>query len=110
MGTLIKRKGSFPLMAKKTVNKFFNDFITQDFDWSEKKFSESGNTTSPVNLKETDNAIEFELSAGEMNIEDFKVEIGNNLILYSSENEVRKKDDLVRTEFNYRSFCRLPNL
>jgi HSP20 family molecular chaperone IbpA len=109
METLIKRKGSFPLMAKKTVNKFFDDFITKDFDWSEKKFSESGSKQPSVNLKETDNAIEVELTAAEMNSEDFNLEIGNDFLLSSSQNDVIKKDNLVRKEFNYRSFCRLPN-
>jgi HSP20 family molecular chaperone IbpA len=110
METLIKRKGSFPLMAKKTVNKFFDDFITKDFDWSEKKFSASESKQPAVNLKETGNAIAVKLTAAEMNTEDFKIEIGNDLLLNSSENEVRKNDNLARKEFNYRSFCRLPNL
>lgn len=110
MGTLIKKKGSFPLMAKKTVNKFFDDFITQDFYWSEKKFSDSGSKPSPVNLKETDNAIEVDLTAAEMNTEDFKVEIGKNSLINSSDNEVISKNNLVKKEFNYRSFCRLPTL
>lgn len=110
MGTLIKKKGSFPLMAKKTVNKFFDDFVTQDFDWSEKKFSESASKQPSVNLKETDNAIEVDLTAVEMNTEDFKVEIGENSLINSADNEVITKNNLVKKGFNYRSFCRLPTL
>ena len=110
MGTLIKKKGSFPLMAKKTVNKFFDDFITQDFDWSEKKFSTSGTNQPPANLKETDKDSKVELAANEVTKENFKVEIDKNSLINSSENEVVTKNNLVKKEFNYRSFCRLPTL
>ena len=109
METLIKRKGLFPLMAKKTVNKFFDDFITKDFDWSDKKFSASGSKQPSVNLKETDKDIEVEL-ATEMKSENFKTEIDNDILLNSSGDEIRKKENIVRREFNYRSFCRLPTL
>lgn len=110
MGTLIKRKESFPLMAKKTVNKFFDDFITKDFDWSDKKFSASGIKQPSVDLKETANDIEDELPTAEKKTEDFKVVNGHDLLLNSSEAEVRKKDNFIKKEFNYRSFCRLPSL
>ena len=101
MGTLIKKKGSFPLMAKKTVNRFFDDFITKDFDWSEKKFSTLDSNQTSLTIKETDKDIKVELAATEMKKENFKVEIDKDLLVNPSENEVRK-------EFNYRSFCRLP--
>jgi HSP20 family protein len=110
METLIKRKGSFPLMAKKTVNKFFDDFITKDFDWSDKKFSESGSKQPSVNLKGTVKDIDVELATAEMKREDFKGKIDNDMLLNTTEKEVKKKDNFVRKEFNYRSFCRLPNL
>ncbi|HSN49008.1 MAG TPA: hypothetical protein VLR29_09620 [Flavobacterium sp.] len=109
MGTLIKRKGSFPLMAKKTVSKFFDDFITQDFDWSEKKFSSSGIKPSNVNLQETDNGIADALPTAEMKKEIVKVGSGQDLQLKGSENEAKKKENPIRKEFNYRSFCRLPD-
>ena len=110
MGTLIKKKGSFPLMAKKTVNKFFDDFITQDFDWSEKKFSESGSKTSPVNLKETYNDIKIELETIAMSKEDFTIETHEDSLKISSKNEVNKKERFISRKFDYRSFCRLPTL
>jgi HSP20 family protein len=64
-----------------------------------------------VNLKETDTKLEVELAAPGMKRDDFKVEIDNNILLISSEKEeeteeVRKKDNYVRKEFNYQSFCR----
>ena len=110
MGTLIKKKGSIPLMAKKTVNRFFDDFITKDFDWSEKKFSTSDSNQTSLTIKETDKDIKVELAATEMKKENFKVEIDKDLLVNPSENEVRKKDNFIRKEFNYRSFCKLPTL
>jgi HSP20 family protein len=110
MGTLIKKKGSFPLMAKKTVNRFFDDFITKDFDWSDKKFSTSGSNQPSLNMQEPDKDIKVELAAIEMKKENLKVEIDKDLLVNPSENEVRKKENFIKKEFNYRSFCRLPTL
>jgi len=45
-----------------------------------------------------------------MKKENFKVEIDKDLLVNPSENEVRKKDNFIRKEFNYRSFCKLPTL
>ena len=110
MGTLIKRKGSFPLLAKKTVDKFFNDFITKDFDWGDKKFSASVSQKPSVIVNETDKDINVELTTVEIKKDNYKVEIDNYLLVNSSQNEVRKKDNFIKKEFNYRSFCRLPTL
>lgn len=46
-----------------------------------------------------------------MKKEDFKVEIENDMLMISSEKEeekeeVGKKDNYIRKEFNYQSFCR----
>lgn len=110
MGTLIKKKGAFPLLAKKTVNKFFDDFITKDFDWSDKKFSASGSQQPPEDLKGTGKDIKVELAVTEMKKDNFTVGIDKELLSNSFENEVIKKENFVRKEFNYRSFCRLPTL
>ncbi|TDE45026.1 Hsp20/alpha crystallin family protein [Flavobacterium rhamnosiphilum] len=107
MGTLVKRNSSFP-----TVNTLFDDFFSKDvFDWSDKNFSTIGSNLPSVNLKETDNKLEVDLAAPGMKKEDFKVEIDNNMLMISSERkeekeETRKKDNYVRKEFNYQSFCR----
>jgi HSP20 family protein len=112
METLVKRNGLFPSMANKSVNTFFDDFITKDlFDWSDKNFVSLGSNLPSVNLKESDTKIEVELAAPGMKKEDFKVEIENDVLMISSEKEeekeeVRKKDNYVRREFNYQSFCR----
>ena len=107
MGTLVKRNSSFP-----TVNTLFDDFFSKDvFDWSDKNFTAIGSNLPSVNLKETDNKLEVDLAAPGMKKEDFKVEIDNNMLMISSERkeekeETRKKDNYVRKEFNYQSFCR----
>ena len=107
METLVKRNGLFP-----TVNTFFDDFISRDlFDWNDKNFTAIGSNLPSVNLKETDDKLQVELAAPGMKKEDFKVEIDNNTLMISSEKkeekeETRKKDNYVRKEFNYQSFCR----
>lgn len=112
MKTLVKRNGLFPSMGSKSVNSFFDDFITKDlFDWTDKNFASLGSNLPSVNLKETDTNIEIELAAPGMKKEDFKVEIENNMLMISSEKEeekeeVGKKDNYIRKEFNYQSFCR----
>ena len=112
MKTLVKRNGLFPLMGSKSVNSFFDDFITKDlFDWTDKNFASLGSNLPSVNLKETDTNIEIELAAPGMKKEDFKVEIENDMLMISSEKEeekeeVGKKDNYIRKEFNYQSFCR----
>lgn len=112
METLVKRNGLFPSLADKSVNTFFDDFITKDlFDWADKNFVGLGSNLPSVNLKESDTKIEFELAAPGMKKEDFKVEIDNDMLIISSEKEeekeeVRKKDNYIRKEFNYQSFCR----
>ncbi len=112
METLVKRGGLFPSLTNKSVNNFFDDFITKDlFDWTDKNFATLGSNLPSVNLKETDTNIEVELAAPGMKREDFKVEIDNDVLMISSEKEeekeeVRKKDNYIRKEFNYQSFCR----
>lgn len=111
METLV-RTGLFPTLANKSVNNFFDDFITRDlFDWTDKNFAALGSNLPSVNLKETDTQIEVELAAPGMKREDFKVEIDNDMLMISSEKEeekeeVRKKENFIRKEFNYQSFSR----
>ena len=112
METLVKRDGLFPSLVSRPLNNFFDDFIVKDlFDWSDRNFTTLGTNLPSVNLKETDTKLEVELAAPGMKRDDFKVEIDNNILLISSEKEeeteeVRKKDNYVRKEFNYQSFCR----
>ena len=112
METLVKRDGLFPSLVSKSVNNFFDDFLTKDlFDWTDRNFATLGSNLPSVNLKETDTQLEVELAAPGMKREDFKVEIDNNMLMISSEKEEEKeeknkKDNYVRKEFNYQSFYR----
>jgi HSP20 family protein len=112
METLVKRDGLFPSLIGKSVNNFFDDFLTKDlFDWTDRNFATLGSNLPSVNLKETDTQLEIEMAAPGMKREDFKVEIDNNTLMISSEKEeekeeTRKKDNFVRKEFNYQSFFR----
>ncbi|TDE02737.1 Hsp20/alpha crystallin family protein [Flavobacterium sandaracinum] len=107
METLVKRNGFFP-----SVNTLFDDIFSKEvFDWTDKNFSSIGTNLPSVNLKETENKLEVELAAPGLKKEDFKIEIDNNMLMISSEKkeekeETRKKDNYVRKEFNYQSFCR----
>lgn len=112
MKTLVKKDGLFPTVESKLVNNFFDDFITKDlFDWTDRNYAALGSNLPSVNLKETDTKIEVELAAPGMKREDFKVEIDNDILMISSEKEeekeeVRKKENYIRKEFNYHSFSR----
>lgn len=112
MESLIKRNGFFP--SANTL--LFDDFFTKDiFDWSDKNFAALGSNLPSVNLKETDDKLIVDLAAPGMKKEDFKIDVDNNMLVISSEKkeekkETRKKDNYVRREFNYQSFCRSFNL
>lgn len=112
METLVKRDGLFPSLVSKSVGNIFDDFLSRDiFDWTDRNFATLGSNLPSVNLKETDTKLEIELAAPGMKKEDFKVEVDNNMLLISSEKEEtkeesRKKDNYVKKEFNYQSFCR----
>jgi len=112
MKTLVKKDGLFPSLESKSINNFFDDFITKDlFDWTDRNFAALGSNLPSVNLKESDKKIEVELAAPGMKREDFKVEIDNHILRISSEKEekkeeVCKKENYTRREFNYQSFSR----
>lgn len=93
METLIKRKGLLTSMVEKSVNEIFDEYNTRDAsDWTVKKISAKASKLPSKNLNETNTNIEVELVAPGMKKEEFS-----------------KKDSYTRKEFNYRSFCRLPN-
>ena len=105
METLVKRNGNFPSM-----NTFVDDFFSKDiFDWTERNFAALGSNLPSANLKETDGKLEVELAAPGMKKEDFKIEIDNNILKISCENEMEheeSREDYVRREFNYHKFYR----
>ncbi len=107
METLIKRNGNFPL-----GNALVDEFLSKDiFDWTERNFSALGSNLPSANLKETDTKLQVELAAPGMKKDDFKVEIDNNILKISCENESEKEESrenhkFVRREFNYQKFSR----
>ena len=113
MGTLIKRKGIFPSMMKKSVKNFFDDFITSEsFDSTDRNLVVLNGGLTSVNLKEIDTNIEVELAKPKMKSDYFKFEVDNDTLMFfssTSSEGIEKKDKLIGLEFNYRSFCRLPN-
>ncbi len=116
METLVKRNGLTPSVSKfgllPSVNTFLEDFFSRDiFDWTDRNYAAIGSNLPSVNLRETDTQLQIEMAAPGMTKEDFKVEIQNNLLVISSEREEEKeelsrRDDFVRKEFNYQSFYR----
>ena len=111
METLIKRKELFPSMMKKSVNNLFDDFITREsFDSTDRNLVALNGGLTSVNLKEIDTNIEVKLAAQKMKRDDFKFEINNDVLMFNSSKEIEEKGKFLGLEFNYRSFCRLPNL
>jgi HSP20 family protein len=110
MKTLVKKDSFFPTLEGKSMNNFFDDFITKDlFDWTDRNFAALGSNLPSVNLKETDTKIEVELAAPGMKREDFKVAVDNDILMISSEKEEEKeekKENYIRREFNYQAFNR----
>ena len=113
MGTLIKRKGLFPSMMKKSVNNYFDDFITSEtFDTTDRNLVILNGGLTSVNLKEIDTNVEVKLTELKKKQDHFKFEVENDMLMFyysTSSEEIEKKDKFIGLAFNYRSFCRLPN-
>lgn len=107
MGSLVNKNNLFPSM-----NSFIDDVFSKDFfDWNDKNYSGLGSTLPSVNLMENDNQIKIDLAAPGMKKEDFKIELNNDMLSISSEKrhekeEKNKKENYMRKEFSYQSFCR----
>ncbi len=77
-----------------------------DFD---NDFFNGGIAFPPVNINETDNAFNLDLSVPGMKRDDFKIDIEDNILTISSEKEEEKKEDdknYRRREFSYSGFSR----
>lgn len=103
--TLIRRtNGLFP-----SVPSFFDDFFTKDvYDWSNANKAH-GSSLPAVNIKEDDNGFQVEVAVPGMKKDDFKIEIDNDVLTISSENESNteaENDTYKRREFHYASFKR----
>lgn len=87
------------------VNEFLgNDGLSGIFD------GYTSNTTLPsVNVAEGKDEYKIEVAAPGLSKNDFKIDVHNNILEISSEKKnenVEKKDNYVRREFNYSSFKR----
>lgn len=110
MKTLVKTNGSlFP-----AIPSLLNDFLTDDwFDSSFANWKSSGATLPAVNVRETNDDFRIEVAAPGMKRDDFKVELDNNVLMISSQQEddsdqIEKGIDgtYTRREFSYQSFQR----
>lgn len=91
-------------VANSVFDEFFNHFPTQ---WKENFHF------PPVNVFESANAFDIELSAAGLAKEDFNVNIADGLLTISFEKKEEKKSEdqkVIRKEFSARSFKRSFNL
>lgn len=104
--TLIRRNENYP-----TWPNFFKDVFNPDWDaWFNTNYSAPDSTMPSVNIKEDANKYEVELAAPDMEKDDFKLELNNNVLTVSAEKktESQKKEGEKYThrEFCYKSFTR----
>ncbi len=102
---LVKRNNS------NTGSTFFPTLMEELFrpDWMGGIQNSTSMTVPPVNIRETDNSYEVELSAPGKRKEDFNIEIDNDLLTISSEfkNENSTEEGkFTRREFSFSSFKR----
>lgn len=101
----MKRNRMYPEIPS-LFNEFFNGevFDNRNFD----SLAE-GSTLPSVNIMDTENSFEIEVAAPGMTKKDFKVELNNNILTISTENENSKEsetENYTRKEFSYHSFLR----
>jgi HSP20 family protein len=103
--TLIKRN------LNHWVPSFWNDFLENE--WPEVPGLFTNNKAVPaVNVKETNDLFQLEVSAPGLKKEDFILELNNNLLSISSkhENVGEENSGYTKREFNYQSFSRVFSL
>lgn len=109
MGTLVKTNGDGSLFP--AIPSLFDDFFTRDlFNWNAGNFS-NGNTLPAVNIRETGNSFEIEVAAPGMKKSDFKVELDNDQLVISAQQEKKndekdREGNYTRREFSYQTFRR----
>ena len=108
MKNLVKSNGTF----FPAIPSLFEDFFNRDWlDSSLANWRVAGTTLPAVNVMETNDDFRIEVAAPGMKRNDFKVELDNNILTISSqqENKAEEKDDdgnYTRREFSYQSFQR----
>jgi HSP20 family protein len=108
MRTLMRTNGTlFP-----SIPSLLNDLFSDDWiDSSLTNWKTSGATLPAVNVRETNDDFLIEVAAPGMKRGDFKVELDNNVLTISSQQEEKREengqnDGYSRREFSYQSFQR----
>lgn len=105
MRTLVKRNRLYP-----EVPSLFNEFFRGDwFDHADFNYALNDSTLPSVNIREDNDKYELEVAVPGMEKDDFKVELNNNMLIVSSEREVKKEEkenNYTRREFSYQTFTR----
>ena len=105
--SIIKRNGDlFPTMPD-----FFNDVFSRDlWNWGLTNNSTTNTSIPAVNIRETNDAFEVEMSPPGMTKDDFRIELDNNVLMITSERQSESEDkentSYTRREFSYQSFQR----
>lgn len=100
---LVKRNNSNSNLFPSLMEEFFRP------DWMGGVQNANSVSVPPVNIRETDNAFEVELSAPGKSKNDFNIELDNDMLTISSEysNEnTTGEGTFTRREFSYSSFRR----
>ena len=104
--SLMKTNGSlFP-----AIPSLLDDFFGRDWlDSTMADWRTSGSTLPAVNVQETNDDYMIEVAAPGMKRDDFKIELDNNVLTISSQQEdshEEKDGNYTRREFSYQSFQR----
>lgn len=103
MRTLMRTNRTFPEMPS-----VFDEFLRGNL-MEERNTNKSTGTLPAVNTSENNDAYALEVAAPGMKKEDFKIELDNNTLTISSEQEENhevKENEYSRREFKYNSFTR----
>ena len=108
MKTLVRTNGTmFP-----SIPSLLNDLFSDDWiDSSLANWKTSGASLPAVNVRETNDDFLIEVAAPGLKRDDFKVELDNNVLTISCEQEAKgeengRNDGYSRREFSYQSFQR----
>ncbi|WP_026704325.1 Hsp20/alpha crystallin family protein [Flavobacterium soli] len=99
------------LVKRNSSNGLFPSLMEELFrpDWAGGQNLTTNRSVPPVNIRETDNAYEVELSAPGNKKEDFNINVENDLLTISSqfsENKTEEVGKYTRREFSFSAFQR----
>lgn len=111
MNSLIKINGTREGSIFPEFPSLFDDFVTRDFFNLPVRNAFKMGSVPAVNIRETDGAFNLEMAIPGMDKKNFKVEVENDLLTISAnqENKIEEKGDdgkYTRKEFSYQSFKR----